>query len=619
VIYLVLLSFSCFLLSLFMGIHVLRLNPTARENRAFFWTALSMSLWSFCYTWFYPAQTEEAAWFWFRASQVFTLLFPMLWLHFTLVFTGSRIITRFVQINYLIYLPAIALILPTLFMPTYVEEMVLHSFGWRHVGNSGTFWMYWIMIYFPMPILASIVVILRWYTRKERSKLEKRQGAIVLFSIIIPLALNLPIKLISFMYDVYTMPEIVHIIIMIWLSGIFLAVVRYKVLTMSPGLAMESIFLQVNDFLVLIDMKGTIVKASEQFITRLYGKQGILSYHSIYSFVPEEKQVELLSNKLAEKNSFVMELLLGYGSNTIPVRLSAALVYDPVGDPIGWVLIAHDITDRRKLEQEVEERIQIAENLAKSEELYQLSIDSLQDYFLIVNSELEVVLGNRLVYKDFLARGNKNELTGNSIYEVLPWLDPASAQEYRRVFNTGKTLYSEESLTIDGKRVLMEIYKIPVKVNDSINNVITLVRDITEKKEAMELKLQHEKIESIGLLAGGIAHDFNNLLTAILGNIEIADVSSSADSRKQVLDHARNAIKKAKGLTSQLLTFSRGGAPLKTPGSIVELVRDVSGFVTTGASIQVIVNSDSGLWPLVLTRTRYQRLFRTLCSIHEKR
>lgn len=77
-------------------------------------------------------------------------------------------------------------------------------------------------------------------------------------------------------------------------------------------------------------------------------------------------------------------------------------------------------------------------------------------------------------------------------------------------------------------------------------------------------RVKMRKLESVGVLAGGIAHDFNNLLSAILGNIELAASGVKEDSKiSSLLADAQKATERATKLTYQLLTFSKGGEPIK--------------------------------------------------------
>ena len=92
-----------------------------------------------------------------------------------------------------------------------------------------------------------------------------------------------------------------------------------------------------------------------------------------------------------------------------------------------------------------------------------------------------------------------------------------------------------------------------------------------------EERQKAEKLESLGIVAGGIAHDFNNLLTAILGNISLAlldpEIAAKTGSR---LAAAKSATNRAQELARQLLTFARGGAPIKQTASVAQLVRDTA-------------------------------------------
>jgi signal transduction histidine kinase/ActR/RegA family two-component response regulator len=118
-----------------------------------------------------------------------------------------------------------------------------------------------------------------------------------------------------------------------------------------------------------------------------------------------------------------------------------------------------------------------------------------------------------------------------------------------------------------------------------------------------ESKLQSElaragKLESLGLLAGGIAHDFNNLLTVLIGNMSLIrlDAKLGGDSL-QSLTQAEKAAARARDLTQQLLTFAKGGAPLRAAVSLPEVVREVAEFALRGAKVRCDFELPPGLWP----------------------
>jgi PAS domain S-box-containing protein len=117
--------------------------------------------------------------------------------------------------------------------------------------------------------------------------------------------------------------------------------------------------------------------------------------------------------------------------------------------------------------------------------------------------------------------------------------------------------------------------------------VVVVARDITERKKMEEERLRASKMESIGVLAGGIAHDFNNLLTAIVGYLSLAKMSVNPnDELFQRLADAEKASLRAKSLTQQLLTFAKGGAPVKKTASIGEFLTETAGFVLRGSNVR---------------------------------
>lgn len=106
-----------------------------------------------------------------------------------------------------------------------------------------------------------------------------------------------------------------------------------------------------------------------------------------------------------------------------------------------------------------------------------------------------------------------------------------------------------------------------------------------------------KKLESVGVLAGGIAHDFNNILVAILGNLSLARQNlNNPEETKNLLTNMEKAALRAKDLTSQLLTFSRGGEPVIETASIQSLIDESGEFVLRGSNIKVSFDIPEDLW-----------------------
>lgn len=130
-------------------------------------------------------------------------------------------------------------------------------------------------------------------------------------------------------------------------------------------------------------------------------------------------------------------------------------------------------------------------------------------------------------------------------------------------------------------------------------NYFCFIRDITERKRMEDELLRGQKLESLGVLAGGIAHDFNNLLTGIIGYIDLAmKIIAAGDKVHNWLESAKKASVRAQNLTQQLLTFSRGGEPVKKLVSIRELIEESTAFVLSGSNVKCEYHYSGDLWPV---------------------
>ncbi len=140
-----------------------------------------------------------------------------------------------------------------------------------------------------------------------------------------------------------------------------------------------------------------------------------------------------------------------------------------------------------------------------------------------------------------------------------------------------------------------------------------LQQEIVER-ERMESELSKvQKMESISLLAGGIAHDFNNLLGSVIGNLSLAlhDLAPDDAARRQ-LENAERAALRAQDLTRQLLTFSRGGAPVKKTIALGAVLTEAAGFSLLGSRVLHEIRVPKDLWPVDADEGQMMQVFNNL-------
>lgn len=156
--------------------------------------------------------------------------------------------------------------------------------------------------------------------------------------------------------------------------------------------------------------------------------------------------------------------------------------------------------------------------------------------------------------------------------------------EYRIIHKDGSIKFIRSAVTLNF-------------LDNDLIRVDGVLMDVTEMKKAEMELMKIQKLESIGVLAGGIAHDFNNILTAILGNISLARLMAK-DNEKIAgrLFEAEKACLRAKDLTQQLLTFSKGGTPVKKATSLSEMLIETTTFLLRGSNIKARFDIPQNLW-----------------------
>jgi len=255
-----------------------------------------------------------------------------------------------------------------------------------------------------------------------------------------------------------------------------------------------------------------------------------------------------------------------------------------------------------ELEKEVYERKRVTEVLRESQKMLSTVMDNIPQAIFWKDSNT-VYLGCNKTFASHAGLKYPSDIFGKTDDE-LPWSEEERATYLKAekiVFETKKPQYrSVETQRQRNKKAVIEVNRVPLL--DSENNTMGLLgtyEDITQRSAMEEDLARAQRLESLGILAGGIAHDFNNLLTGILGNITLSrSLLKSGEDVTNRLKDAEFASLRARDLTMQLLTFAKGGEPIKKVVLFEHILEQSANLSLRGSNVVCNFEIDKNLWPV---------------------
>ncbi|HON78918.1 MAG TPA: GAF domain-containing protein [Spirochaetota bacterium] len=388
--------------------------------------------------------------------------------------------------------------------------------------------------------------------------------------------------------------------------------------------------------IVISTLDGKILEANNAFMNMLKYSMRELQNMTWRDFTPEkwhnmeeEELIKIIQERIP--TTYEKEYIRKDG-RTFAISLTSWLISENNDEPAKIFTIVSDITERKQAEENLlldESRL---EALLDLNMMGESSINEITDFalkegvrltksdigYLAFLNEDETVLTMHTWSRNAIEQCNLPETQNVFIVketglwgEAVRQRKPVITNDYSAPDPLKKGLPEGHSPIVrhmnvpvfDGKKIVAVagVGNKTQDYNDSDVRQLTLLMQgmwrLIQKKNHEEELIRARKIESLGILAGGIAHDFNNLLTIIYGNLSLAKLSESKTSQNYFLLHeAEKASLNAKDLTRQLLTFSKGGAPIKTTTSIENLLRDTVNFVLSGSNVRAAYSIPPDLW-----------------------
>jgi len=362
--------------------------------------------------------------------------------------------------------------------------------------------------------------------------------------------------------------------------------VRAEQALQESGARLRALFAAMNDIIVILDQGGRCVEAVTTGASQHYPSARLVgrSAQEVFSPVAAEAILARIQQALAEhvttETAFSHEI---DGSQYwFEVRISPL--------PDGRVLlIAHDATARHDAQE-------AARTEASKAETYFNSSGVIME---VIDTDLRLVRLNQMGYEFF--GYTPEEIVGRN------WLDMRLPERER---DRIKALIRSE---LEGGPI-PRFTENPVVTRSGEERIVTwrdsLLRDAGGRVTGLissgvditdRVRLEHElqrmdKLESLGTLAGGIAHDFNNMLTGIIGNINLARIEDDSERSRELLQEAEQEILQARGLSQQLLTFAKGGAPVRSVQDVAQIMQEAVSFALRGSDVSPRFDLPADLW-----------------------
>lgn len=321
-----------------------------------------------------------------------------------------------------------------------------------------------------------------------------------------------------------------------------------------------------NDAVIIHDFDGEII-AWDRGAESIFGwKQKELLGTSIFKIIPED-HLETYQKFLADirQNKFYKHLETQKITNEGLIK-DIWVTYKVLGgnEPYAIATSERDITDHKRA----------ALKIRQSEEKYANLINSLGEGIILLDKNYNVIFSNpaaqQILFRD-------KELMENINFNKL--LDEKNLTLFKQhvgSWHSGATTFDLEVLRYDGAQRLLQLtLSAPQSDVSQSGDILCIMKDITDIREMEDEIIKADKLESLGLLAGGIAHDFNNILSIIGGNVTLAEMClDDKEKMKERLDRISTANERAKQLTYQISTLSKGHSVSKVQVSIEKIIRE---------------------------------------------
>lgn len=345
-------------------------------------------------------------------------------------------------------------------------------------------------------------------------------------------------------------------------------------MTVSNLSETDRIFDIINDYLIIIDSAGSILKAS-QSVYNSFELSAIEKAPAIFEIVDSKSQAELMVI-LNNKNQANTELYFTGGDQSVSTE--AMINFDH--ETNNFIILARQLNEKQIIDK-------------RNRKFFgRALLETPVDMFFLLDLNFIIVDINHTAASGF---GQTSEnIIGKYFLDLVPAnlidIDKETLQQVLKTRLSQRLEKEHEKKTYD-----IIIYPILTNNPEEIYLAL-LIRDITTRKRNEQEARKMEVFEGVNKITRGIAHDFNNLLTGIIGNISLAKIEAQDNSElNECLEEAETAAVSAQDLSRRLLSFSGSGSSVLKPVNMKELLLSTTALITKGLNIKADIVIDEKL------------------------
>ncbi|MHB8104149.1 MAG: PAS domain S-box protein [Dehalococcoidales bacterium] len=507
---------------------VISRNPKAQLNRLCALVTASFAVWSLGYCLTHTANTADIAMFWINISSIGWITFPVAGLYFYFALAGKEKNIRN-KAGWVVSIILIAFFFYEQWAGNLVGSVIEKPYGWSGVWTTSVY-SYLLYAFFISAALYFIYLIYD-YGRKVKTNRERVQARLLQATAMVGFSLGLTTDIILPALNVTILPQLADIFVSIWGLGIVIGVTRYGLMSVSPITAAEQILDTMTDSLILLEPNGSVKQSNRATLELLEYSENELKGTGFDTLTTAKKSADdFLKETIHAGKSINKELTFKTKTgNKIPVLISASVIQDRTKTIAGFVVLARDITEHKRLEENIRYHASL--------------VDSISDAIVSSDNDYTVISWNKGAEKMYGWR--EEEVLGKNVLDILkPVYTNVKLEDIRASMDkTGYWQGEAVQQRKDGTK-LHTLDSLSMRRDAQGNNIgaVSVFRDITENKNIEKAFIESEERFSKAFYASPDAISISRAGDGIFLEVNDSYVKASGYTRAEIIGKSADLL-----------------------------------------------------------------------------